>query len=170
VSESGFSSIVLEGRKKESFIPNPKPKRLRYLKSSTLRARSDPQTLDSLPGKLKNTFLWSASVARAMLISVQFSPAWYALFVAFFLAWLTLALFRRKGVERKEAKEQFVLGLIGSCALVSMEIFAISTNLWTYVPQNWPVMLWPTYFVAILFGYQLLRLVEGFFSKNMPAR
>ena len=35
------------GRKKESFIPNPRPKRLRYLKSSTLRARSDPQTLDS---------------------------------------------------------------------------------------------------------------------------
>jgi len=25
-------------------------------------------------------------------------------------------------------------------------------------------MLWPTYFVAILFGYQLLRLVERFFS------
>jgi len=105
-----------------------------------------------------------------MSIGVQFSPGWYALFVAFFLAWLTLALLRRKGVERKEVKEQFVLGLLGSCALVSMEIFAASTNLWTYVPQNWPVMLWPTYFVAILFGYQLLRLVEGFFSKNTPAR
>jgi uncharacterized membrane protein len=105
-----------------------------------------------------------------MSIGVQFSPGWYALFLAFFLAWLTLALLRRKGVERKEAKEQFVLGLLGSCALVSMEIFATSTNLWTYVPQNWPVMLWPTYFVAILFGYQLLRLVEGFFSKNTPAR
>jgi fatty acid desaturase len=105
-----------------------------------------------------------------MPIGVQFSPGWYALFVAFFLAWLMLTLFRRKGVERKEAKEQFVLGLLGSCALVSMEIFATSTNLWTYVPQNWPVMLWPTYFVAILFGYQLLRLVEGFFSKNTPAR
>jgi len=105
-----------------------------------------------------------------MSIGVQSSPGWYALFVAFFLAWLTLALFRRKGVERKEAKEQFVLGLLGSCALVSMEIFATSTNLWTYVPQNWPVMLWPTYFVAILFGYQLLRLVEGFLSKNTPAR
>ena len=120
--------------------------------------------------QVEDTLLCDASVARAMSIGVQFSPGWYALFVAFFLAWLTLALFRRKGVERKEAKEQFVLGLLGSCALVSMEIFATSTNLWTYVPQNWPVMLWPTYFVAILFGYQLLRLVEGFFSKNTPAR
>jgi hypothetical protein len=120
--------------------------------------------------QVEDTLLCGASVARAMSIGVQFSPGWYALFVAFFLAWLMLALFRRKGVERKEAKEQFVLGLLGSCALVSMEIFATSTNLWTYVPQNWPVMLWPTYFVAILFGYQLLRLVEGFFSKNTPAR
>jgi len=105
-----------------------------------------------------------------MSIGVQFSPGWYALFVAFFLAWLMLALLRRKGFGRKEVKEQFVLGLLGSCALVSMEIFATSTNLWTYVPQNWPVMLWPTYFIAILFGYQLLRLVERVFSKNTLAR
>lgn len=119
-------------------------------------------------GTREDTLLCSASVARAMSISVQFSPGWYALFVAFFLAWLTLALLRRKSVGRREAKEQFVLGLLGSCALVSMEIFATSTNLWTYVPQNWPVMLWPTYFVAILFGYQLLRLVEGFFSHKTP--
>ena len=81
-----------------------------------------------------------------------------------------LALLRRKGFGRKEVKEQFVLGLLGSLALVSMEIFATSTNLWTYLPQNWPVMLWPTYFIAILFGYQLLRLVEGVFSKNTLAR
>ncbi len=103
-----------------------------------------------------------------MSLSIQFSPGWYALFIAFLLAWLTLTLFRRKRVKLKEAKEQLVLGLLGSCALVSMEIYATSTNLWTYVPKNWPVMLWPTYFVAILFGYQLLRLVEGFF-KNAPA-
>jgi hypothetical protein len=45
-----------------------------------------------------------------------------------------------------------------------MEIFATSMNLWNYVPGNWPIILWPTYFVAILFGYQLLRLVERFFS------
>ena len=67
---------------------------------------------------------------------------------------------RRKCLGKKEAKEQFILGLLGSCALLFMEIFATSMNLWNYVPRNWPIMLWPTYFVAILFGYQLLRLVE----------
>ncbi len=99
-----------------------------------------------------------------MAFDVQFSQSWYVLFAAFLLAWLLLTIMRRKHMGRKEAKEQFVLGLLGSCALVSMEIFATSMNLWNYVPANWPVMLWPTYFVAILFGYQLLRLVERFFS------
>jgi len=75
-----------------------------------------------------------------------------------------LAVLRRKHMEKKEVKEQFILGLLGSCALLSMEIFATSANLWNYVPLNWPVILWPTYFVAILFGYQLLRVVEGFFA------
>ncbi len=99
-----------------------------------------------------------------MAFDVQFSQSWYVLFAAFLLAWLLLTIMRRKHMGRKEAKEQFVLGLLGSFALVSMEIFATSMNLWNYVPANWPVILWPTYFVAILFGYQLLRLVERFFT------
>ena len=104
------------------------------------------------------------NIACGMIFDIQFSPSWYALFFAFLLAWLTLAIVRRKRTERKEAKEQFVLGLVGSCVLLSMEIFATSMNLWIYVSGNWPVILWPTYFVAILFGYQLLRLVERVFS------
>jgi hypothetical protein len=67
---------------------------------------------------------------------------------------------RRKYSERRERKQQLVIGILGSCALVSMEVFATSMNLWSYTPTNWPVILWPTYFVAILFGYQLLRVVE----------
>jgi hypothetical protein len=100
-----------------------------------------------------------------MLLDIQFSPGWYVLFFAFLLAWLVLAVVRGKCIEKKEVREQFILGLLGSCALASMEIFATSMKLWNYVPNNWPIMLWPTYFVAILFGYQLLRLVEGFFSR-----
>jgi len=99
-----------------------------------------------------------------MAFDVHFSPSWYVLFFAFLLAWLMLTIMRRKYIGKKEAKEQFILGLLGLCVLLSMEIFATSMKLWIYVPGNWPVILWPTYFVAILFGYQLLRLVERFFS------
>ena len=99
-----------------------------------------------------------------MAFDVQFSPSWYVLFSVFLLAWLMLTIMRRKHIGKKEVKEQFILGLLGSCVLLPMEIFATSMNLWIYVSGNWPVILWPTYFVAILFGYQLLRLVERVFS------
>jgi hypothetical protein len=99
-----------------------------------------------------------------MTFNFQFSQGWYVLFFAFLLAWLVLSIMRRRNLGKKEVKEQLLLGLLGSFTLISMEIFATSMNLWNYVPGNWPVMLWPTYFVAILFGYQLLRFVEGSFT------
>ncbi len=97
-----------------------------------------------------------------MAFDFQFSTSWYLLFLGFLLAWLMLAIMRRRHFGKTEAKQQCTLGFLGLFALLSMEIFATSTNLWNYVPQNWPVILWPTYFVAILFGYQLLKLVEKF--------
>jgi phosphatidylglycerophosphate synthase len=94
---------------------------------------------------------------------LQFNPSWYVLLLAFFLSWLVLVLIRRGHGGKKEAKEQACLVVAGSVTLVSMEIFAISTNLWNYVPGNWPIILWPTYLAAILFGYQLLRFIEEIF-------
>ena len=90
----------------------------------------------------------------------QFNPNWYLLLIAFLLGWLFIMLFRKKQFDRREAKQQILLGILGTVALVCMEMFAVTTNLWNYTPDNWPVILWPTYFIAILFGYQLLRYVE----------
>jgi len=94
----------------------------------------------------------------------QFNQNWYVLFFAFLLSWLIMSISRKSYGNRKEAKEQLCLALSGLLALLLMEIFATSTNLWHYNPENWPIILWPTYFVAILFGYQLLRFIEGLFS------
>ena len=90
----------------------------------------------------------------------QFSSSWYLLLAGFFLGWLSITFLRKKQFDRREVKQQLLLGILGIVALACMEFFAVSTNLWTYAPDNWPVILWPTYFVAILFGYQLLRFVE----------
>ena len=95
-----------------------------------------------------------------MVYIFQFSLSWYLLLIAFLLGWLSIIFLRKKQFDRKEAKQQLLLGILGTVALLCMEVFAVSTNLWNYVPDNWPVILWPTYFVAILFGYQLLRFVE----------
>jgi len=93
-----------------------------------------------------------------------FSQNWYVLFFAFLLSWLVLLTGRKSYSSKREIKEQFCLALIGLFFLLLMEIFASSVNLWHYVPGNWPIILWPTYFVAALFGYQLVRLVERLFS------
>ena len=90
----------------------------------------------------------------------QFNSNWYLLLIAFLLGWLFIMLFRKKQFDRREAKQQIPLGILGTIAFVCMEMFAVTTNLWNYTPDNWPVILWPTYFIAILFGYQLLRYVE----------
>jgi len=99
-----------------------------------------------------------------MDIVFEFDQNWYVLFFAFLLSWLIISIGRKKYRGKKEAKEQLCLALGGVFTLLLMEVFATSTNLWHYIPGNWPIILWPTYFVAILFGYQLLRFVEGLFS------
>ena len=77
-----------------------------------------------------------------------------------------MLIIRRKSQSRREVKEQIVLAFCGLVALGLMEFFAVSTDLWHYTPEDWPVILWPTYFAAILFRYQLLRSIEGFVRKS----
>jgi hypothetical protein len=100
-----------------------------------------------------------------MNIFLDFNSSWYVLLFGFLAAWAVLMLVRRKW-NVHEIKEQMFLAFGGMIALGMMEFFAVSTGLWNYTPGNWPVILWPTYFVAILFGYQLLRSVE----RMLPRR
>jgi hypothetical protein len=70
-------------------------------------------------------------------------------------------MFSRKRSGRKsEFKEQVYLAVAGLFSLFLMEVFATQSNMWHYIPGDWPVILWPTYVAAILFGYQLLRFIE----------
>jgi hypothetical protein len=95
-----------------------------------------------------------------MFVFFDYNSSWYILLFAFLGAWALLMIVRRKHNSKHEIKEQIFLALGGMISLALMEFFAVSTGLWNYTPGNWPVILWPTYFVAILFGYQLLRSVE----------
>jgi hypothetical protein len=100
-----------------------------------------------------------------MNVLFDFNYSWYVLFLGFLLSWAVLMVVRRKRYSKKELVEQVFLALSGMVALALMEFFAVSTNLWNYTPGNWPVILWPTYFAAILFGYQLLRSIEGLLCR-----
>jgi hypothetical protein len=96
-----------------------------------------------------------------MNVWFDFYSSWYVLFFGFLAAWAVLMFVRQKGHIKHEFKEQLFLACGGMIALGLMEFFAVSTNLWHYTPGDWPIILWPTYFAAILFGYQLLRSIEG---------
>jgi len=94
-----------------------------------------------------------------MNLLFEFPQNWVILFFAFLLIWAVLMISRKKN-GRNEVKEQVYLAVAGLFALFLMEVFATQSNLWHYIPGDWPVMLWPTYVAAILFGYQLLRFIE----------
>jgi len=87
-------------------------------------------------------------------------PNWYVLFFAFIGAWAVLMLNRKRNGKKNNVKEQVYLSIGGLFSMVLMEIFSTQSDLWHYLPGDWPLLLWPTYVAAILFGYQLLRFIE----------
>jgi hypothetical protein len=123
-------------------------------------ARSELWLSEGIP------FIALSHLVCDMNLVFDFSSSWYVLFSAFLLSWALLVVVRRKQQVKKEAKEQILLALSGMFTLVLMEFFAVSLNLWHYTPGNWPVILWPTYFAGILFGYQLLRSIEGVLHRS----
>lgn len=101
-----------------------------------------------------------------MELIFDFNSSWYILFFAFVASWAILLLLRRNHIE-KEIREQIFIGTSGLMSMVVLELFAVSVGLWEYMPGNWPVILWPTYIAAILFGYQLLRSIETLLHKPL---
>jgi len=95
-----------------------------------------------------------------MQLIFDVDPNWFVLFFAFLGAWAVLMFSRKRSGNVNNVKEQVYLAVAGLFSLVMMELFATQTNLWHYIPGDWPVILWPTYVAAILFGYQLLRFIE----------
>jgi hypothetical protein len=95
-----------------------------------------------------------------MQLIFDIDPNWFVLFFGFFGAWIVLAYNRKRSGIKNNFKEQIYLAIAGLSSLIIMELFATQTDLWHYLPGDWPIILWPTYVVAILFGYQLLRFIE----------
>jgi hypothetical protein len=95
-----------------------------------------------------------------MNILLDFPHNWIILFGVFLSIWAVLLLSRKKSGRKNEVKEQVYLAIAGLFSLFLMEVFATQSDLWHYIPGDWPVILWPTYVAAILFGYQLLRFIE----------
>ena len=88
-----------------------------------------------------------------MRLIFNIDPNWFVLFFAFLGAWAILMINRKRNGIKNNVKEQVYLATAGLFSLVLMELYATQTNLWHYLPGDWPIILWPTYVAAILFGY-----------------
>ncbi len=95
-----------------------------------------------------------------MQLLFEFPQNWVILFLVFLGIWVLLMFSRKKIGMKSEVKEQVYLAAAGLFSLFLMEVFATQSDMWHYIPGDWPVILWPTYVAAILFGYQLLRFIE----------
>lgn len=84
-----------------------------------------------------------------------FPMGWYPFLVLWFVIWLVLPPWK------KDIKKNTQFGLIGVLLGIGVEIAAITFGLWEYSGGNWPVILWPAYFLASIVWYQLFKFFES---------
>ncbi len=89
----------------------------------------------------------------------DFPVMWYAYLAVWLSFWAALPPWK------KEIKEAIQFGLMGTCLGVVVEVLAIAMGLWEYAGGNWPVVLWPAYFVASIVWHQLFRFFDAYRKK-----
>lgn len=87
------------------------------------------------------------------MLILDFPSGWYVLFA------FALVLFAIFSYFRKSFSSVIRFGFIGLAVAVVSEIIAIYLGLWTYTNGNWPIILWPTYFLYTAAFYQLFNVL-----------
>lgn len=89
----------------------------------------------------------------------QFSDQWWLVLGLVYVPYIFLLVSRKSYQKPREIKHQLIMG--GASTLLSLIVEIIGKGvLWTYLPGNWPVILWPVYFGVALLGYQLVKKIE----------
>lgn len=87
--------------------------------------------------------------------------AWFVILGVFFIVWIIFYLKRKKGRYASP-----VFGIVSLIAGFLVEIFAVSQNLWNYTGGNWPLILWPTYFMAGMMVFEVADFLGRRFLKE----
>jgi hypothetical protein len=82
---------------------------------------------------------------------------WVVLAIIYGIYFFAYFLRKRKTVE---LWPQIKFGLVTVAFAFLVEFTAISFGLWSYVPGNWPAILWFGYFSVGLAGYQIFKKLE----------
>ena len=84
------------------------------------------------------------------------SPSgWYILLAVGIVLWL---IFLK--ISKTKLKTNLTMGLFVMIIAIMAELIGIGLDLWSYIPGNWPFMLWPAYFFYGMLSFSLFKIVE----------
>lgn len=97
-----------------------------------------------------------------MQIYWEWPVGWYYVTVILLAIWIGVMFYRKNF----KLKTQLIVGTVTLLLALVVEITAASQGIWNYVPGNWPVILWPHYFLSGMIGYQIVKTVEKKVEKK----
>ena len=95
-----------------------------------------------------------------MGIYFQFPSGWWIALGIIYIPYTILLLQRKSYKNKMELKGQIIFGFIALLIAFVIEVAAIKSQIWTYFPGNWPIVLWPAYFGGGLLSFQLIKKIE----------
>jgi hypothetical protein len=99
------------------------------------------------------------------MIILDFPFGWYPYLLVWIIVFFALPPWK------KDFKRSLQFGTLGTILGITVETFASMLGLWTYTGGNWPVILWPAYFIASMVWFQLYRFfgsvkIRGFWKAS----
>lgn len=109
---------------------------------------------------------------RLIMLIFDFSSGWYVLLTFSIILFAVFSYVRIKQSLSKSAKgfafstvrKSFSgvvkFGLIGLAVGIVSELIGVGLGLWNYGGGNWPVILWPAYFIYTAAFYQIFKALD----------
>lgn len=91
-----------------------------------------------------------------MSIFLSWPQGWYYIAAFLIAVWIGLMWYRKDYKMRR----QLAVGLVVTLLALTIEFIAVFNGVWNYVPGNWPIILWPHYFLSGMVMFQIVRLFD----------
>ena len=91
-----------------------------------------------------------------MAVYLEWGFGWYYVTALLLAVWVGLMFYRKN----YKFRTQLIVGAITLFLSFIIENIAVSQGIWNYVPGNWPLILWPNYFLSGMTAYQIVKAVE----------
>lgn len=93
-------------------------------------------------------------------------PAWYLIIIILASIWLVLMYYRKS----YRMRQQIAVACFATLLAFVMENIAVFHGIWDYTGGNWPIVLWPTYFISAMMMYQMAKLADEWIPEKRKRR